>query len=86
MHDPDKRQIRWRLDPTAQNDVVRMSGGWLFVPLSDDSTLAIYSLSGSSGGALPKVMEDYFKKMMVPGFLETIRTRVEAAHAAGKHG
>lgn len=86
VHDPDKRQIRWQLDPTAKNEVLRMSGGWSFLPLSEDKTLAIYWLSGRSGGAMPQAVEDYFKKMMVPGFLETTRRRVEAAHAAGKHG
>ena len=83
--DPERREIRWKLDPTAQNEVTRMSGSWTFVPLDDNRTLVTYRLTGSSGRALPATIEDFFAARMLPGFLKGVREEVEKAHARGAH-
>jgi hypothetical protein len=85
VEDPERREIRWQLDPGAKNDVARMSGAWRFIPLDDERTLVTYRVLGSSGRALPHEIEDYFAKMMLPGFLKSVRKHVEGAHAYGEH-
>jgi hypothetical protein len=85
QEDPDRREIRWKLDPAAQNDVTRMSGSWTFIPLDGDRTLVTYRLVGSSGAALPAALEDFFAARMLPGFLTEVRQQIERAHARGGH-
>jgi hypothetical protein len=85
QEDLDRREIRWQLDPAAQNDVARMSGSWRFIPLDTNRTLVTYRLAGSSGRALPAVIEDFFAARMLPGFLEGVREQVEQTHRRGGH-
>ncbi len=82
--DLERREIRWQLDPGANNDVTRMSGVWRFIPLNQ-RTLVTYRMVGSSGRALPPKLEDYFASLMLPGFLKGVRKHVEDAHARGEH-
>lgn len=82
--DLERKEIRWQLDPGANNDVTRMSGVWRFIPL-DQRTLVTYRVVGSSGRALPAKLEDYFASLMLPGFLKGVRKHVEDAHARGEH-
>ena len=83
QQDPDRREIRWQLDPGAQNDVARMSGSWRFIPLDENRTLVTYRLVGSSGRALPAAIEDFFAARMLPGFLKGVRAQVEQTHQRG---
>ena len=85
QEDLDRREIRWKLDPAAQNDVTRMSGSWAFIPLDGTRTLVTYRLIGSSGRALPAAIEDFFAARMLPSFLKEVRQQIEKAHARGAH-
>ena len=86
QEDPERREIRWQLDPGAANDVTRMTGAWRFIPLDEGRTLVTYRTVGSSGAAIPQEIQDYFASMMLPGFLKAVRKHVEDAHARGHHG
>lgn len=78
VEDLDAREIRWSLDPKAQNDVAQMTGAWRFIELDAEHTLVTYRLAATSGRALPPVIEDYFTGVMLPTFLNGVRDYVTA--------
>ena len=79
VHDPVAREIRFTLDPSAENDVSQYSGKWALVPIGDKTTLVIYQVSGASSGGLLRGIMDYFTRSELGDFLSNnIKKRIES--------
>ncbi len=78
VHDPARREIRWALDPAAENDMTENSGIWRFVPVDGARTLLVYSLRGASDAWYPAFVERYFLKTGMKKMLVAVKKRVES--------
>jgi len=78
-HDALRREIRWSLDPSAENDMRRFDGAWVFSALDDRRTLVTYRVRGETSGWVPGFIRDYFVKSGIPSMMEQFRRRVSGS-------
>jgi len=80
--DPERKQIRWELDPSFENPMRRVEGSWELFAMEPTRTLGRLSTLVNVGDELPGFLQDQLTRTTLPRTLERCRRWVNADGAA----
>jgi hypothetical protein len=76
--DLDTAEMRWSLDPEADNDFAALEGHWELFELGPERTLARFGTKIDVGPALPKFFQDFATRRKLPESMRNVRLWIES--------
>ena len=76
--DPEKRIIRWELDPSFDNDLDQIDGYWELYDMDDGRTLGRFGTSIDIGPTVPGFLQDWVTRKNLPATMKRCRLWVDS--------